>query len=215
MCLSLLLNIMLILPAVKEASRLSFCSKPKMYVLIVLTVEFVFKIIRPIIFSAVKKVSFPQSKEFSLIEEFFHSQGNFPPKHFTWSRKFSTNRDVFHDFFFFFDQRNFPQTKNFSTSKNLFFDQGSFPQTNTLTQSKISSAKKDQKDSLKAKNLDPFNTISYAKIFFNFLVLMGYEMSYVLTQTIIFLSMCELLLLNIKKIILYNILTECTLMQIN
>ena len=117
--------------------------------------------------------------------------------------------------FFFFDQRNFPQTKNFSTSKNLFFDQGSFPQTNTLTQSKISSTKKDQKDSLKAKNLGPFNTISYAKIFFNFLMLMGYETSYVLTQTIIFLSMCELLLLNIKKLILYNILTECILMQIN
>ena len=42
------------------------------------TVAFAFKIIRPIIFSAVKKVSFPESINFSLIKEFFLSQGTFP-----------------------------------------------------------------------------------------------------------------------------------------
>ena len=36
------------------------------------------------------------------------------------------------------------------------------------------------------------------------------KFSYALTQTIRFLSMCELLLLNIKKLILYNVLTKCT-----
>ena len=43
----------------------------------------------------------------------------------------------------------------------------------------------------------------------------GNKRSYVLTQTISFLSTCELLLLNIKKLILYNFLTECTSTQIN
>ena len=47
------------------------------------TLAFAFKITRPIIFSAVKEVSFPQSiifpqsRKFSLIKEFFHSQRNF------------------------------------------------------------------------------------------------------------------------------------------
>ena len=40
--------------------------------------EFAFKIVRPIIFSAVKKARFSQSMKFSLIKEFFHSQGNIP-----------------------------------------------------------------------------------------------------------------------------------------
>ena len=40
-------------------------------------------------------------------------------------------------------------------------------------------------------------------------------MSYLLTQTISFLSMCELLLMNIIKLILYNILAKCTSMQTN
>ena len=38
---------------------------------------FTFKIIRPIIFSTVKKVSFPQSRNFSLVKELFHNQGPF------------------------------------------------------------------------------------------------------------------------------------------
>ena len=42
------------------------------------TIAFAFKIIRFIIFSAVKKVSFPESIKFSLIEEFFLSKGTFP-----------------------------------------------------------------------------------------------------------------------------------------
>ena len=37
----------------------------------------------------------------------------------------------------------------------------------------------------------------------------------VLTQTISFLIICELLLLNIKKLTLYNVLTECTSIQTN
>ena len=36
--------------------------------------------------------------------------------------------------------------------------------------------------------------------------------SYVLTRKTSFLSTCEILLLNIKKPILYNVLTECTSM---
>ena len=46
-------------------------------------------------------------------------------------------------------------------------------------------------------------------------MLVGNKRSYVLTQTITFLNMCELLLLNIKKLTLYKVLTECTSMQTN
>ena len=46
-------------------------------------------------------------------------------------------------------------------------------------------------------------------------MLVGNERSYVLTQTITFLNMCELLLLNIEKLVLYKVLTECTSMQTN
>ena len=71
-----------------------------------------------------------------------HSQGNFPPKHFTWSRKFSTNKEVF--------------------QKKLFFLPQKFL-TKIVTQSKTFSTNEDQEHSLKDKNLDPFNTKSYAK----------------------------------------------------
>ena len=43
-------------------------------------------------------------------------------------------------------------------------------------------------------------------------MLVGNARPFVLTWTISFLNTCELLLLNIEKLILYNILTERTLM---
>ena len=89
----------------KKASKLRFCSSFKIYVLMVSTLAFVFKIIRPIIFSAVKKVSFPRSRNFSIVKEFFHSQGIFS------------------------QSRNFPQSRNFSTVKEFFHSQVNFPQT--------------------------------------------------------------------------------------
>ena len=46
-------------------------------------------------------------------------------------------------------------------------------------------------------------------------MLVGNKRSYVLPQTISPLSTCKLLLLNIKKPILYNFLAECTSMQTN
>ena len=46
-------------------------------------------------------------------------------------------------------------------------------------------------------------------------MLVDNKRSYILTPTISFLSTCELLLLNIKKLILCNVLTECTSMQTN
>ena len=70
----------------------------------------------------------------------------FSTKHFTGSRKFSTNKEVFQ-------------------KKVFFLDKGSIPQTNIFMQSKKFSANKDQKGSLKAKILDPFNTKFYAKTF--------------------------------------------------
>ena len=71
-----------------------------------------------------------------------------------------------------------------------------------------------QKDSLKAKTLGQFNTISHAKVFSS-LMLVGNKRSYVLTQKRSFLSTCKLLLLNIKKLIFYNVLTECTSLKTN
>ena len=119
LCLSLLLNKILILATAKKTSELSFYSRLKMYVLMVSTLALAFKIIKPIIFSTVRKVSFPQSKKFSLVKEFFHSQGNFPQ-----TSKFSTK-------LFFL-----PHTKKFSTDQVFFLDQGSFLQTKIFTQPK-------------------------------------------------------------------------------
>ena len=66
--------------------------------------ELAFKIIRPIIFPAIKKISFPQSRNFSTIKELFHSQGTFPKSKklfhnhvsFTQSESFSTVVKIFH-----------------------------------------------------------------------------------------------------------------------
>ena len=46
-------------------------------------------------------------------------------------------------------------------------------------------------------------------------MLVGNKTSCVITRKISFLSMCKLLLLNIKKLIPYNFLTECTSIQMN
>ena len=46
-------------------------------------------------------------------------------------------------------------------------------------------------------------------------MLVGNKMSNLLTQTISFLSTDELLLLNIRKLILYKVLTECISMHTN
>ena len=59
MCLNLALNIKVIVSTIKKASNLSFQSRLKIYVLMVSKLAFVLKIIRLIIFSAVKKVKFP------------------------------------------------------------------------------------------------------------------------------------------------------------
>ena len=60
---------------------------------------FAFKSIRAISFSAVKNVTFPQSRKFLAIKTFFHNQGIF-----SQSRKFSAVKEIF-------------QSKNFSTIK--------------------------------------------------------------------------------------------------
>ena len=78
-----------------------------------------------------------QESKFSTIKAFFQSQGTFPKSNHS--------------------QGTSPQ--------KYFFYQGSFPQTKFFTHSKYFSANEDQKGSLKAKIVDPFNTKSYAKLF--------------------------------------------------
>ena len=100
----------------KKASELSFSSRLKTFVLMVSKLAFVFKISRPIIFSGVKKVSFAQSRKFSLIKKFFHSQRNSLDQGvFLQSKKFSLINECFHS------QKSFP--------KKILLDQGNFPQT--------------------------------------------------------------------------------------
>ena len=108
MCLSLQLNIILILSTTKKASKLSFCYKLKIYVLVVSTLAFVIKIIRLFSFSAVKKLNFPWSRNFSTVKELFHSQETFPQ-----SRNFSTVMEIFHS------HESFPQTRDFSANKSF------------------------------------------------------------------------------------------------
>ena len=86
----------------KKVSEQSFCSRFKIYVLMNSMFVFAFLIIRPIIFSAIEKENFPQSRSFSTIKEIFHSKRIFPK-----SRKFST-------------------IKKFSTVKGLFCNQKIF-----------------------------------------------------------------------------------------
>ena len=142
MRLNHLLNIILILFTAKKTSKLSFCSGFKTYVLMVLTSAFVFKINRTAIFSATKKVSFPQSKKISPIKEVFHNQGNFPQSrkysaiksifhsqgNFSQSRKISTINEIFHN------QGDVPQSRKFSTIEEIFWNQGIFPQSRNFPQ---------------------------------------------------------------------------------
>ena len=76
---------------------------------------FVFTIIRPIIFSAIQKVSFPKSRNFLQSRTF--SQ---------WS-KFSTVKEVPHS------QELFPQSKNFSKIKKIFHNQVNFLQSSIFS----------------------------------------------------------------------------------
>ena len=68
----------------------SLCFRSKIYVLLISMLTFAFKFIGPIIFSVVKKVTFPKSRNFSTIKEIFHNQGNFPQ-----SKKFLTIKEIF------------------------------------------------------------------------------------------------------------------------
>ena len=99
----------------KKASKLSFCFRFKINILIVSMFAFVFKILRPTIFSAVTKISFSHSRKFSLIKKFYHSQEKCP-----WSRNFSTVKE------FFEGQGDFPWSRNFSIIKEFFHSQGNF-----------------------------------------------------------------------------------------
>ena len=101
----------MILSTAKKPSELSFCSIIKIYVFMVSTLAFVFRIIRLIIFSAVEKVIFPQSRKFStknfyLIKEVFHKHRSFLQSNKSYAKMFSTKirKNVFNK------QRSFPQT---------------------------------------------------------------------------------------------------------
>ena len=160
MYLSLILNVILrfYLPQ-KKTSELSFCSRFKMYVLMVSILPFAVKIIRLITSPAVKKVSFPQSRNSSPVKKLFHNKGPFPQsryfssrENFPQSRKFSTKtiyliKGIFHKQWSFLQSRKFP-TKNFfwsnkfSTNKEVFhkiffLDQESFPQTKTFCKQRL------------------------------------------------------------------------------
>ena len=66
----------------KKGKRTKFLFQTQNICLNDLTVAFVLKITRPIIFFAVKKVSFPHSRKIFLMKELFHCQRNFPQKYF-------------------------------------------------------------------------------------------------------------------------------------
>ena len=59
------------------------------------------------------------------------------------------------------------------------------------------------------------STLNLHGRFFKPLMPVGKKRSYVLIWTISYLSTIELLLMIIKKLILCNVLTECTSMQTN
>ena len=96
----------------KKGNGQSFCSRFKIYVLMVSKLGFAFKIIRHIIFLTVKKVSFPQSRNVSTVKEIFHNQGTFPK-----SRNISTIKHFFTIKELFYSRGNFPQSRKFSTKK--------------------------------------------------------------------------------------------------
>ena len=116
-------------------------------------------------------------KKFYLIKEIFHKKESLLQNFFPYSRRFSINKEVFHKQKFSWINKFF--YKDFSTVKKIFCKQRS----NIFYKSKI---------------LNPFNTKSDAKIFFNPLTLVGNKILYALKQTSSN-NMCELLSLNIKK----------------
>ena len=75
------------------------------------TLVFTFEIIRPIIFSAVKKVTFPQSRKFSTVKKFFSTVKDYV---FPQSRRFSAVKEILNS------QGNFTHSMNISTVKNFF-----------------------------------------------------------------------------------------------
>ena len=147
------------------------------------------------LFFAVKKVSFPHSKNVSLIKEFFHSPHNFPwSKHFStvegnfpkknWYKKFCTENLIKEIFCKIFHQVNFPQPRNFYRK---YLIKEIFHKKNLIKIMFHSQRNFSQKDFLKV--LDLFNTKFHAKIFLSSLMLVGNKRSYILTQKISFLSM--------------------------
>ena len=141
MWLSPLLNIILVSTTAKKANELTFCSRFKVYVLIVLTLTFVFKIIRPIIVFAFRKLSLPQSRKFSTVKQIFPSQANFAQ-----SKKFFTVKKIFQSQGNFsqsmnFSSKKFTWSKKFSTKKGIFYSQGNFPQKELIWSRKFSTNK--------------------------------------------------------------------------
>ena len=120
----------------KKTNELSLCSKHKIYVLMVSTLAFVFKI-RPIIFSAVKKVNFPHSRKFSSINKLFHSQGTFPQTRTFIHKNVLLDKRNFPQRRKFFTNKFFPFSWKFSIYKESFCSQEIFPQTNIFAQTKI------------------------------------------------------------------------------
>ena len=122
----------------KKATELSCSSRFKIYILMISMLIFAFKITKPIIFF------WSQGIMFSTVKGNFPVQGVFPhsrkvPTKKNWSRKFSIANAVFHKMLL-------PWSKKFFSNKNFL-------------------QAKNQKGSVKAKILDPFNTKSHAKYF--------------------------------------------------
>ena len=130
MCLIVLLNIILTLSTTKKASEVTLCPRFKIYVLLVSTIAFVSKTIRPIIIF----IFCSQENKFSTAKEFLHSQGNVP-----WSRKFSTIKKFLHK------QENFAQPQTFFLIKEFFCSQGFFPQSRKFSTNMFNLVKKISK----------------------------------------------------------------------
>ena len=115
---------LLILNAITNGQTFCCCHALKVQYLCS-TLAFVFNIIRPIVFSAVKIVSFEQSRKFSLIKEFFYSQETF-----LQTKNFSTVKEIFHQNFYLIQEIfhkgstvNKFSTKNFYLIKDIFQNQ--------------------------------------------------------------------------------------------
>ena len=106
---------------------------------------------------------------FSTVMELLQNEGTFPQP-----RNFSTVIEIFYREVLL-DQGNFLPTIKCFTVKEIFLNKiyliadifytQSFPQTKIFGVKKRFSGNNNEKSSLKAKILDPFNTKRYAKIF--------------------------------------------------